>query len=67
MSGKYDELDAEIVKEIASGRNTLHEIMVTSIASAEGVNYLRLLDRRLQSLRKRGAIRFSGGKWQIVS
>lgn len=69
----YDELDAAIVERIRSGFARFYEIWppLTSLAnkhvrpgSYNGAD--RVVDRRLQALRKRGKITCQGQKWYVL-
>lgn len=73
----YTEFDAALLEQIAVGRNTMMQL--DSVASGllnlakpftlpgpgsrTGCQPYRVIDRRLQALRKRGELRFSGGVW----
>ena len=61
MSGRYVADDELILKRIAEGHTTFSRIWLGS-----GLQY-RVVDRRLQSLRKRGLIRFAKGHWHLTS
>lgn len=68
---KYAELDTAILDSIQRGRDTFGALtvgatgaMADRLATATGGD--RVIDRRLQSLRKRGLIRFAGLRWQLV-
>ena len=67
---KYRELDALIVQSIRNGRDTFGQLCggkTGALASNFSVYESdRVIDRRLQSLRKRGAIRFTGKHWVNV-
>jgi hypothetical protein len=66
MSNKYEAVDAEIISCIRSGRRTFSE-MGTAKATAEPMGEgWRIVDRRLQSLRKRGLIEYVSGSWREV-
>lgn len=58
--GHYTEADALILQRIAAGVTTF-----SSLWSGSGMQY-RAVDRRLQSLRKRGLIRFHKGHWHLT-
>ena len=64
---KYEELDALIVESIRNGRDTFGQLCGGKTgALATQFSWMdadRVIDRRLQALRKRGLIRFSGGRW----
>lgn len=68
---KYAELDALILAHIRNGRDTFGSLtrgetgaMAYKAGYPSGVD--RTIDRRLQSLRKRGLIRFGGGRWHLA-
>lgn len=68
---KYAELDTAILDSIQRGCDTFGAltvgatgVMADRLATATGGD--RVIDRRLQSLRKRGLIRFAGLRWQLV-
>jgi hypothetical protein len=70
---QYEEIDAAILKSIESGKNLFHAISldVTNVthplAEATGAEEWRIVDRRLQSLRKKGKISYSRADgWEIV-
>ena len=67
---KYEELDALIVESIRSGRDTFGLLCgrkTGELASKLSPNEPdRVIDRRLQALRKRGVIRFAGTCWRHV-
>lgn len=65
----FTQLDAAIVEEIKSGNNTF-TLLQLSRAAALAKPFVtprgdveRVIDRRLQALRKKGAIRYSKGVW----
>ncbi len=70
---KYENLDAEILRRISAEPTPFGELYsgcvrgyCTSIAGAEGKESdeaFRVLDRRLQALRKKGLIRSTGRGW----
>lgn len=70
---KYENLDAAILRRIGSEPTPFGELYsgcvrgyCTSIAGAEGKDSdeaFRVLDRRLQALRKKGLIRNTGRGW----
>ncbi len=73
MGGQYAELDRRIVKAIARGFNvfdSLHrEVRVAEEAARlgelTGSADWRIVDRRIQALRKSGAIQFFGRRWYV--
>ena len=72
MSDKYDSVDAAILRAIAAGNsqfsiiNTGEVKELASRHSISGQSY-RVVDRRLQSLRKRRLATFWKGKWSIAN
>lgn len=74
---KYSKLDRLIIEHIQAGYNTfgllqggkvlaeakLHAKIVDSRGDD---NAWRVIDRRLQALRKRGLILFQSGRWSVV-
>lgn len=70
----YTAFDAELLVRIEAGFDNF-----TSLAKlptlrqlgkqfeSERSDYGRVIDRRLQALRKAGKIRYSGGAWSVVS
>ena len=70
---QYDELDAAIVRVINSGVDTASRMEIalsdqlSDLAKASGKYTFRVLDARLQTLRKKGRIRFGAvsRKWLI--
>lgn len=65
----FTQLDAAIVEEIKAGNNTF-TLLQQSRAAALAEPFVtprgdveRVIDRRLQALRKKGAIRYSKGVW----
>lgn len=73
MGGQYAELDRRIVKAIARGFNvfdSLHrEVRVAEEAARlgelTGSADWRIVDRRIQALRKADAIRFADKRWHV--
>ena len=73
---KYIELDSMIVQSIRNGRDRFFVLccgptgrLADTLAGSDGWGRRsgdRVIDRRLQALRKRGQIRFSGGRWHYV-
>ena len=63
MTPDYASLDAAIVKAIRDGADTF---MVLVVRLGTMVGHWRLIDRRLQSLRKRGLIVYNNGRWSAV-
>lgn len=70
--GSYDKLDAAIVKDITDrprrGYNDFSETVYSEAIALVGKNdWDRALDRRLQALRKRGAVRCVNQAWLPVA
>ena len=67
---QYQQLDAMILKAITAGRHPLYygpcETEATRIAEATGRKSFRVLDGRLQALRKAGQIQYLDG-WTLVT
>lgn len=73
--GKYAELDAKILELVRNGADTFNTLVVRrdinkltaphETAATEG---WRVVDRRLQALRKAGKIAFrrDAGRWEVV-
>lgn len=70
---KYAELDALLMQSIRDGRDTFGSLCRGSadkLAVEFGLPRSsgdRVVDRRLQSLRKRGLISFSKSRWSLAS
>ena len=68
---KYTELDAKIIQSIARKKNTFIQIsgavreLSYALAEWTGQESFRIVDRRLQALRKAGKIVFSNKQWAI--
>lgn len=66
----YEKLDALLLKEIAA-LNGPHALSVTNevyrLGKSTGREQHRILDGRLQALRKAGKIRYADGKWWVVT
>ena len=72
---KYEHIDRLITQQVARGNRTLTQLIGTP-AWTEAVRIDgecgrqpgadRIMDRRLQALRKRGLIEYSKGAWRIV-
>lgn len=64
---KYDELDAAILKAIEAGRRQFYYIntAVEDLAKPHSLrgDSSRVVDRRLQALRKRGRIAYAQKEW----
>lgn len=71
---KYDTLDAAILKAIRRGKTKFFDIdadlsvhaLSNRIGDATGVVGWRIVDRRLQALRKAGRIVYAKGAWSVV-
>lgn len=68
----YEEFDQQLVDAIGRGVNKFFRLeCVFEKRAAEiakltyGRTGFRVIDGRLQSLKKRGLIRFKGGKWEV--
>jgi hypothetical protein len=65
---KYDELDDAILHAIRCGKDKFYINAVCEEKakphSVRGASF-RVVDRRLQALRKRGLIKYWDGKWRI--
>lgn len=77
---QYDQFDKALLEQIAAGRNTVRQLDTDASgmrALAEPyrlrglfggrVPAVRIIDLRLQALRKRGLIRFNGKAWVEAS
>lgn len=77
---KYQEFDNALMVQIRAGRNTmtlldgkssgLHDLAQPHRAEDPWGNKtpeFRIIDRRLQALRKQGLIRFNGKAWEEVA
>ena len=58
--GKYDDVDKQLIKVIDDGYNTFGRLS-GRMASTDW----RLLDRRLQALRKAGAVEYVDRRWAV--
>jgi len=58
--GKYDDLDAKIIKAIEDGYNKFFRLVARNLTT----NW-RLLDRRLQALRKAGVVEYVDRRWAV--
>jgi len=63
MTPDYASLDEAIVKAIRDGADTF---MILVIRLKTMVDHWRVIDCRLQSLRKRGLIVYNNGRWSAV-
>ncbi|NGR09342.1 hypothetical protein G5B41_17520 [bacterium SGD-2] len=72
MSSKYKEFDALLLSEIRSGNDTFSAMQTAKVReaaelfSARPYEEFRVIDRRLQALRKAGAITYAGGRWRVI-
>jgi hypothetical protein len=75
---KFDEMDREIVTAIKAGRTRYCELQggaIWELANAVGpkdrywrtVDVGRVVDRRLQALRKRGVIHYQDARWSVCT
>jgi len=71
MKDEFKELDDAIIDAIRRKIDTYLRICLQVRHESEKKDSKsgadRLVDRRLQSIRKRGIIRFKAGRWEIVS
>ncbi len=75
MSTTYSTLDALILDAIGAGRNTFGAMHVGDVAreckrlsEAFGAKEdFRVLDRRIQALRRGGRILYQDGRWSVVN
>lgn len=72
MESKYKEFDAELVSQIKSGNDKLsileNQKRLIELAKphcSRSTPEWRIIDRRLQSLRKRGVIFHNGKYWEV--
>lgn len=74
---KFAKLDRLIIEHIQTGKNTFGrlqggEVLAEAKLHAKIVdrcgknNAWRVIDRRLQALRKKGLIHFQSGRWSVV-
>ena len=70
MSKMYAELDSRILDAIQQNNRCLYDRRVREeanrIAEAAGRNADRVIDGRVQALRKRGVIEYVYGKWYMT-
>jgi hypothetical protein len=78
MKPDYAEFDAALLNAIDSGQNTLAQLEVNAQVRVQSQRhrtkdrwgdltpYFRVIDRRLQALRKRGELRYTGKVWERV-
>jgi hypothetical protein len=76
----YTEFDKALLEQIATGRNTMMQLdgeasglralakpfTLPAPGSRTGCQPFRVIDRRLQALRKKGSIRFNGKTWEVA-
>ena len=69
---KYTKLDGLIVAAIADGHNTFTLLQRNDAVLDEadmhdtGTGFDRVIDRRLQALRRAGRIKYEFGKWEVA-
>lgn len=69
---KYSEVDAAIIARIRSGHSRFYEIWpgiashLTNSNPYTSSDSSRIIDRRLQAMRKQGKITYYGGKWSVL-
>lgn len=67
---KYTEFDADILSSIEQGDSTFSRLASLLSTKAKpfalGQPTWRVVDRRLQALRKAGKIRYAKGVWEVV-
>ena len=75
----YSQFDAQLISLIELGRDTFtqlegHKPLVelakpfcVAVRSRYAPEPYRIIDRRLQALRKAGRIAYAGGKWRILN
>lgn len=74
----YSSFDVELLVLIRAGRNTFTQLeghqplkemakpFCANTTSRFGPEPFRIIDRRLQALRKAGRIAYNGGKWRFI-
>lgn len=62
----YDEVDAAIIARIRSGMARFYEIWPGIAPHLSRTKIDRLVDRRLQALRKKGKIGVQGQRWYVL-
>jgi hypothetical protein len=80
MKPDYAEFDAALLNAIDSGQNTLAQLEANAQVRVQSqrhrlkvdrwghlMPYARVVDRRLQALRKRGELRYTGKAWERTS
>lgn len=67
---KYTEFDAKVLELIGTGTDTFTGLSCRLAEAAKpfttGQPTWRVVDRRLQALRKAGKIRYAKGVWEVV-
>ena len=69
---KYNRLDELIITAILAGHFTFTELQKHDAVRDEadmhdtGTGFDRVIDRRLQSLRKAGRIKYAAEKWEVM-
>ncbi|QWF62921.1 hypothetical protein KM864_18615 (plasmid) [Ralstonia solanacearum] len=74
MASGYEKLDSLILASITAGRGTFGKLLegdlaveCKRIADAQGIDQFdRVLDRRLQALRKAKRIMHQDGRWSVI-
>lgn len=67
---KFADFDAMVLEEVRQRPLNFTQLQkrdIMTAAKALGDQDYRVLDRRLQALRKAGKIRFHGGMWHFVT
>jgi hypothetical protein len=71
----YTEFDKALLANIAAGRNTMMQLYnkksplhdLAAPFASDGTPVARIIDRRLQALRKRRAVEYDGKVWTRVT
>jgi hypothetical protein len=72
----YTEFNKALVRNIIAGRNTMSKLdgeasglrkLAEPLTRYTSCPIFRVIDRRLQALRKKGVIRFNGKTWERVT
>lgn len=66
MSTRYANVDAELLRLIADGCNTLMRLQWREYPKLRMPRDYRVLERRLQALRRAGRITYNGGVWCVT-
>ena len=72
MISIYSNIDKEIIRLIGKGVDTFSDIWtnreLVDVCNKENIrsDKYRLVDRRLQILRKKGLIKFEKGHWRVL-